>query len=235
MIRVHGCIVLCNAVAVHPFFVAVEATKESSCEGIMVSGELFVVEGVSAREAVEAVCDPATQTVIALQGKPLNAMKASPKRIAEHAFYSALGGLLWTDDEPAAPRFSRVIVLCDPDSDGIHISALILGYFLKIHPRLLELNRVAMVRVPSIQVVVKHNGEHRELLGYADTEMGLLRDLKTATMEVVSKLRFRGLANIPPELLLRICIAPATRSLMGISTDDARAITKIFGIVPCRQ
>ncbi len=194
------------------------------------SSELFVVEGLSAREAVEAASDPATQSVIALQGKPLNAMRASAKRIAEHTFYAALAELLWNDDQQTDPRFSKIIVLCDPDPDGVHISALILAYFLKMHPRLLQLGLVSMVRVPCVQVIINSSGQRRELLGYADTEATLLRDIKAGSIEVISKLRFRGLASIPSQLLARTCIAPTTRSLMPISTQDALAMTEIFGI-----
>ncbi|GAB5406261.1 MAG: hypothetical protein Aurels2KO_44920 [Aureliella sp.] len=192
--------------------------------------ELFVVEGLSAREAVEAASDPVTQSVIALQGKPLNAMRASPKRIAEHTFYAALAEQLWKDHEQLHPRFSKVIILCDPDPDGVHISALILAYFLKMHPRLLDLGLVFMVRVPCVQVVVQNSGKRREFLGYADTETTLLRDIRAASLEIVSKLRFRGLASIPPRLLARTCIASETRSIMPVSTDDALAMTRIFGI-----
>ena len=93
--------------------------------------ELFLVEGESAAGAVAAVRDARTQAVLACQGKPLNAWRATPARVAAYPLYPQLASALgWSSvvdsSATAAPRFERVMLLFDPDADGIHIGALLL-------------------------------------------------------------------------------------------------------------
>jgi len=85
--------------------------------------ELFVVEGESAALAVARVRDPRTQAVLAMQGKPLNALKASPRRVASQPLFRALAAALGTgmgdDFRGDRLRFDRLLILTDPDADGI--------------------------------------------------------------------------------------------------------------------
>ena len=80
--------------------------------------ELFLVEGESAAGAVAAVRDARTQAVLACQGKPLNAWRATPARVAAYPLYPQLASALgWSSvvdsSATAAPRFERVMLLFD--------------------------------------------------------------------------------------------------------------------------
>ena len=85
--------------------------------------ELFVVEGDSAADAVSRVRDPAFQAVLPMQGKPLNARKASEKKVAGHPLFQALadaiGAGIGARFDAAACRYERILLLMDPDADGI--------------------------------------------------------------------------------------------------------------------
>ena len=97
--------------------------------------ELFLVEGESAAKAVVRARNPNVQAVLAMQGKPLNAWKASAAAVSSHAIYRELIAVLdagWQDSlQPQRARFERIILLCDPDADGIHCSILLLLFFYR--------------------------------------------------------------------------------------------------------
>ncbi|MEM7560450.1 MAG: toprim domain-containing protein, partial [Planctomycetota bacterium] len=98
--------------------------------------ELFIVEGDSASQAVAAVRDPRFQAVLPMQGKPLNASKASWRAVREYELYQqafialgysqlcSAGRLANHVAKPEACRFSKILLLFDPDADGIHCGAL---------------------------------------------------------------------------------------------------------------
>ena len=98
-----------------------------------VAAELMIVEGDSASSSVGAARDERFQAVLPLQGKPLNAWKASRTRVAANPFYQAIIdaiGAGW--DESFAierVRYERIVLIFDPDADGIHCSmmSLVLG------------------------------------------------------------------------------------------------------------
>ena len=132
--------------------------------------ELFLVEGESAAGAVAAVRDARTQAVLACQGKPLNAWRATPARVAAYPLYPQLASALgWSSvvdsSATAAPRFERVMLLFDPDADGIHIGALLLLYLQRFAPALLAQGHVFMVRAPlaGLRVVTRYRRSGRRV------------------------------------------------------------------------
>ena len=97
--------------------------------------ELFVVEGDSAAASVSRVRDPRFQAVLPMQGKPLNAVKASRQKVVSHAFFgpliAALGTGIDADFRLGGLRYDRVLLLMDPDADGIHCGVLMLLFLLE--------------------------------------------------------------------------------------------------------
>lgn len=194
--------------------------------------ELFIVEGRSAALSIAALREPSFQAVMGLQGKPLNALKASEKKVAAHPFYSLLA------QQVLGPHASgKLILLFDPDADGIHCSALLLGYILKYHRHTLERGRVFAARAPVLEVVVRRacaDAQRTEpaldvFFSYADgTTNRLLQDIRMAGLEVVSRTYFRGLGGIPPKILKTQCVDPASRTLVPITTAEAETAAKIF-------
>ena len=186
--------------------------------------ELIVVEGVSAADAVRRVVDRRFQTVLGIQGKPLNAEQATPAKIRSHP---ALRRLVdhWLDDgvdgltpSPAAPadgaashprptRFDRLALLFDPDPDGVHCGILFLRFVRRMLPDHLD-GRIRWIR-PPIYTLTFPDG-HR----LYPTTPGHLAAART--MAADARMRFtmrhhRGLASMDPDTLTTTCVDPATR------------------------
>jgi len=131
---------------------------DSATHGRGSGAELFVVEGDSAASAVARVRDPLHQAVLPMQGKPLNAARAPRAKVESHPFFGPLAAALGVGFEatcdPRRLRYDRVLVLTDPDADGIHCGYLVLLFFHRWMRPLLDAGRIEVVRPPWGEVVV---------------------------------------------------------------------------------
>ncbi|MFM8703630.1 MAG: toprim domain-containing protein [Planctomycetia bacterium] len=193
--------------------------------GAGVHSEFFVVEGDSAADAVSRVRDPAFQAVLPMQGKPLNALKASEKKVAGQPLFQALcaavGAGMGDRFDLAACRYDRILLLMDPDADGIHCSVLMLMFFQRWMPALLDAGRVEIVRPPWGEVLAA--GETAARFAYSEQELQQLADRLREQGGVVTR-RYRGLAGIEAGVLAATCIAPAARRTRRVSAAAAAAM-----------
>ncbi|NBV44115.1 MAG: hypothetical protein EBR86_00350 [Planctomycetia bacterium] len=191
--------------------------------------ELFVVEGDSAAGAVARVRTVDFQAVLPLRGKPLNALRAPRARVAGHAFFAALARAIelpiGAPCDPGAAAFERLILLMDPDADGIHCGALVVVFVWRWMRPLLDAGRVLMVRPPWGEVAATADGR-RLALAWSDEE---LRDMGAARRGVGTARRFRGLAGIDETLLDHACVHPATRRAETVTPAAAEAIARLLG------
>jgi DNA gyrase subunit B len=192
-------------------------------EGPDAAKELFVVEGESAATAVARVRDAAYQAVLPMQGKPLNAARAARARVLSHPLFGPLIEALGTGLEPdyhhESLRFERILLLMDPDADGIHCGMLLVMFFHRWMPRLIESGRVELVRPPWGEVTVAGRSYH----AVSDMELMSLADRARADGPVCIR-RYRGLAAIDADVIQRTCISPATRRTSRVSTGDVAAM-----------
>jgi DNA gyrase subunit B len=191
--------------------------------------ELFLVEGESAGRAVGALCDPRLQAVLALQGKPLNALKASPRRVRTSPAFSALTAVLGDAPGTSLPlgllRYRRLLLLMDPDADGIHTAALVQLFLLRCMPSLVEQGFVWIIhapwgeiRRPGLTPLLSFDAmEYRNQCRAVEGEPGVLR------------IRHRGLGTITPAVLASCCIDPATRRARPLAPADVQEAARIFG------
>ncbi len=240
-------------------FFDIKPIKLEACalSGLGSGAELFVVEGDSASSAVSAVRNQHFQAVLPMQGKPLNAMRASASKVQAFDLYQSLSqalGIAGCDSIPAkrrapaidwvaeselaaesglaALRFDRVLLLFDPDADGIHCGALMLMYFYRWMRPLLESGRIEMVRAPLFELRWMLGEEPCKAPAQAYSEghhRALCEELERRGAQEIKTYRYRGLGNIDPAILARSCVDPKTRqtSVMGIA--DARASIEAFG------
>jgi DNA gyrase/topoisomerase IV subunit B len=216
-----------------------------------------VVEGDSAAKSVFAVCSKTQQQVLGMQGKPLNAWKASLAGIAKYAWYArlleTLGYAVNTDGKSivctsaSTCRIQRVVLLFDPDADGIHCEALLLMFFYRILRPLVEDGRLFAVRAPSHRFVLQSKSskdfqESSTTLASAASEpsqrvvhaysgqqaRGIIMELKAEDYEYVQQ-RYRGLASLDSETLLKTCVDPLTRQARQLTCEDAEAAVAVFG------
>jgi DNA gyrase/topoisomerase IV subunit B len=188
--------------------------------------ELFLVEGDSAATAVARVRDAVTQAVLPMQGKPLNAARASRGKVLAHPFFGPLVAALDAGFEkqcdPRQIRYQRVLVLTDPDADGIHCGFLVLLFFHRWLRPLLDAGRIEIVRPPWGEAVV----DGRSRLAFSEPELALLAEQARAAGPATVR-RFRGLAALDAAVLRESCIAAGTRRTSVVSAADVAAMIEI--------
>ncbi len=209
---------------------------DCSLHGAGSGAELILVEGDSAQDSVVAVRDDRRQAVLPLQGKPLNAWAASPARVESHLLFRQLADALglaspvtWPEGGVAALRFERIVLLFDPDADGIHIGALMQLYFARWLPGLIDAGALWLCRAPMYELVdadgvVEHalTPDHRQRIEQ--------RLRATAPDSPPPRVRaLRGLGGFAPGTLRRLCVDPATRLARGVTRDDAEQAAVLFG------
>ena len=200
----------------------------ADCQFHGAGAELFVVEGESAAAAVCGGRDPIRQAVLPMQGKPLNALKATEKKVAANPLFAALEAALGSGRGEALDlrklRFTRVFLLMDPDADGIHCGLLLLGFFHRWMRPLLDGGHVWLVRPPWGEVVLpgeppRWPASEREFLLAASRNEPRPAQIR----------RFRGLAGIDADVLKATCLDPATRRAEPMTTPEVAAMIELFG------
>ena len=212
--------------------------------------EIIIVEGLSAAQAVLAVRDATCQAVLPMQGKPVNANKASRKQVMANPLFQALvtavatpgsdgsGGATSRETQQGEmhrpsdePSYERIILLCDPDADGIHCSALLLIFIAKYLSAWLEAGRVAQVHAPAAKVTwIDSLGKQQQGLSpTVEHSTWLVEQLELAGYTNVKRQHYRGLAGIDQDVLRRCCVANETRSLRQLTLADAELALRYFG------
>jgi DNA gyrase subunit B len=197
--------------------------------------ELLVVEGDSAAGAVAALRDAKFQAVLPMQGKPLNALRATPARAASYPLFAALeaslglppgGAAALTESTLPQLHFERVVLVFDPDADGIHCGALMLMYFYRRLRLLLQAGCVHMVYPPWLQFTLADTAE--QVFAVSEAHGQKLADQFRAAGRAFDTQRPRGLAGIDSALLQRLCVAPATRTSRVVGEADALLAIEVF-------
>lgn len=195
--------------------------------------ELFIVEGDSAQRALNPICNVANQAVLPMQGKPMNAMKANLDDIVENQQYAALiAALRVTLDESKPADISRIpygkiILLFDPDADGIHSRTLFLFFVYKWLPKLLTSGRVFDAHAP--QWAIESDALDETAVAYTENHLNRIRaKLEEAGIDSLKTKRFRGLGSVGPKLLYRYCVDRETRKLTELTTEHAENALAVF-------
>jgi DNA gyrase subunit B len=195
--------------------------------------ELFIVEGESAGRAVERVIDSHDQRVLAMQGKPLNAWKAPRARVESHPLFSALIAELGCGIEPSfdllACRYLRVILIFDPDADGIHGAALMSWFFLKWMPQLVSDGRLTVAMPPRGELTTS-SGERILYDSDSQASQTMSKWLEQGGGELRKK-PYRGIGSMDASVLQDLCVAPSTRRVKRLSTEDIRASLQAFNVI----
>jgi DNA gyrase/topoisomerase IV subunit B len=213
-----------------------QPAKLSDCHehGLGSDAELFIVEGDSAAQSVARIRDERFQAVLPMQGKPMNALKAAKNTLRRNPFFNALIDSIGTDIgesfDLSACRYQKIILLFDPDADGIHCGTLALLFFYRWMRPLLEAGNVAIVRAPMMHVVADKLGIVR--LAYSEEEgQRICNELSIRQSAGVIKRRFRGLASLNVETLQHCCIEPASRKLFQLTTRDAESSIELMSLM----
>ena len=199
--------------------------------------ELLLVEGDSALSSVCAVRDEQTQAVLAFQGKPLNAWTAPAARVDAHAQYRLLAEALglprathaMTAADTATLRHERLVLLFDPDADGIHIGALLVLYVQRWLPALIAQRRLWLLRAPMFELVSADSGEVLHADHPAECREMTQRLTEASSGRAPRVQAHRGLGSIAPAVLRERCVDPRTRSGRVVTEAEVRAVVSVFG------
>ncbi|MDA9151051.1 DNA topoisomerase (ATP-hydrolyzing) subunit B [bacterium] len=195
--------------------------------------EVFLVEGDSAGGTAKQGRDRNFQAILPLRGKILNVEKAMQHKVFENEeirnIFTALGVSIGTEEDSKALnleklRYHKIVIMCDADVDGSHISTLILTFFFRYMKDLIEAGHV-FIATPPLYLVKKGV---KKKYAWSDEER---EEIQTEFGEGCKIQRYKGLGEMNADQLWDTTMKPSERTLRQVVIDNGVEADRVFSML----
>ncbi len=189
--------------------------------------EMYIVEGESAGGSARQARNKEFQAILPLKGKILNVEKANPVKAFSSEeianLITAIGSGVKETFDLEKLRYGKIIIMTDADVDGEHIKTLLLTFFFRFMPQLIE-NEKIFIAVPPLFKIRKGT---KDIYVYTDEELKkTLKDMQNASVT-----RFKGLGEMNPDQLWETTMDPKIRVMKKVSIEDAVEADTVFSML----